>query len=278
MNNNTNDVELVCLTCNATFTRKAYNIKNAKKHGANLTFCSAKCHGLYKQEVNYKEMCEKVGMDFKAWLIEKYYDEEKSSGKISELLYETPTNSPNVLGWMKKLEIPSRKRSDAVALQWKDNHERRKKQSEFAINHLGAGTESRKTLIKLMQTESYRLKSSELKMGVNNPMYGVTGENHPNYNPNLTDSERKKQRKIEGYHNWRKVVYKRDGYACVYCGDSAGGNLVAHHLNSYHWDKKGRVDIENGVTLCENCHKSFHTAYGYKENTKEQFNEFFLGV
>lgn len=278
MNNNTNDVELVCETCGASFTRKAYDIRNNRKNGAHRTFCSASCTGRYKSKVRYDEMCERVGTDFKEWLIAKYYDEELPASAISELAYGVKSNSPNILGWMKKLDIPTRKRSDAVALQWKDNHKRRKEQSEFAINRLGTGTEARKTLIELMQTVEYKEKQSVSKSGELNGMYGIVGEAHPNYNPHLTEAERKKQRNVEGYDNWRKAVYERDGYACVYCGDRTGGNLVAHHLNGYHWDEEGRVDIENGVTLCNSCHKGFHAVYGYKENTRDQFNNFFLGV
>lgn len=268
MNNNTNDVELVCLTCNVTFIRKAYNIKNAKKHGANLTFCSAKCHGLYKQEVNYKEMCEKVGMDFKVWLIEKYYDEEMSSGKISELLYRTPTNSPNVLGWMKKLEIPSRKRSDAVALQWKDNHERRKKQSEFATKHLGEGTKARKTLIKNMQKPEYKLKSSMAKRGPENPMWDSS----------IDDETRAKfkrhSRQYIGYKQFRVSVYERDNYTCRVCKESPSGNLVVHHLNSFTDFPHLRMDINNGITLCNSCHKDYHSKFGMKGATEDKFKEY----
>ena len=101
-----------------------------------------------------------------------------------------------------------------------------------------------------------------------------TGENSSSWNPNLTDEERENGRNIEGYSRWIKEVYKRDNYTCQCCGDNKGHNLNAHHLKSYHWDKEHRTDIKNGITLCESCHKLFHKLYGYKNNTKEQFEEF----
>ena len=112
--------------------------------------------------------------------------------------------------------------------------------------------------------------------GENNYFYGVHryGENNPNYNPNKTDEEREQQRNIIGYDKWRNEVYKRDNYTCQYCNDNKGGNLVAHHKNSYDWCKEERTDINNGVTLCEECHKKFHDIYGYGNNTKEQFEQF----
>ena len=100
------------------------------------------------------------------------------------------------------------------------------------------------------------------------------GKNNPNYNPNITNEEREKGRVGIGIINWRTEVYKRDNYTCQCCGDNKGGNLNAHHLNSYNWDKEHRTDINNGITLCNKCHKEFHKIYGYGKNTKEQFENF----
>ena len=35
-----------------------------------------------------------------------------------------------------------------------------------------------------------------------------------------------------------------------------------------------RTDINNGITLCNICHKKFHDIYGYTNNNKTQFEEF----
>lgn len=102
--------------------------------------------------------------------------------------------------------------------------------------------------------------------------YNVKGENNPNWNPNLTDEERKKRRNIEGYNDFIKEVYKRDNWTCQCCNEK-GKKINAHHLNSYDWDKEHRIDINNGITLCEDCHKEFHHIYGYGNNTKEQYEE-----
>lgn len=111
--------------------------------------------------------------------------------------------------------------------------------------------------------------------GPDNPMYGRRGKDSPNYNPNITDEEREKGRNIEGYQEFIKEVYKRDNYTCQRCGDNKGGNLVAHHLNGYDTFKEQRTDVNNGVTLCNVCHKEFHSLYGYGNNTKEQYEEWF---
>lgn len=104
-----------------------------------------------------------------------------------------------------------------------------------------------------------------------------SGKNHPKYNPNLTDIERIKNRDISINIQWRNDVYKRDDYTCQCCGKK-GVYLVAHHLDGYNWCKDGRFDINNGITLCENCHKEFHHIYGYGNNTKQQYKKFIKNI
>ena len=76
----------------------------------------------------------------------------------------------------------------------------------------------------------------------------------------------------EIYH-WRNKVFKRDDYACQLC-NNRGGTLNAHHLNAWNAYPDERFDIDNGITLCTDCHTNFHKEYGYGNNTKEQFSEF----
>ena len=99
------------------------------------------------------------------------------------------------------------------------------------------------------------------------------GELHFNYNPKLTDEERISNRDYYAIDKWRLDVFKRDDFTCQVCGDNNGGNLVAHHLNGYNWDTDNRLNIENGITLCNTCHLNFHHNYGYGNNTIEQFQK-----
>ncbi|ARQ95018.1 HNH endonuclease [Bacillus phage Flapjack] len=90
------------------------------------------------------------------------------------------------------------------------------------------------------------------------------GENHHNYNHDLTDEERHDKRMYPEYRQWIKDVYERDNYTCQKC-KSVGGCLHAHHIYGYAKYKDKRTDINNGVTLCEDCHKEFHSTYGLRE-------------
>jgi len=59
------------------------------------------------------------------------------------------------------------------------------------------------------------------------------------------------------YKDWRTKVYERDNYVCQKCGQK-GGKLNAHHIKPYAEFPDLRLDIDNGLTLCEECHKKEH--------------------
>lgn len=94
-----------------------------------------------------------------------------------------------------------------------------------------------------------------------------------NIDPNVTDEMRQQTRKVPERRGFLKAVLERDNYTCRICG-KRGGDLVVHHLNGYNWDLENRVNPDNGITLCEKCHKGFHHIYGNGNNTKEQFIEY----
>ena len=86
----------------------------------------------------------------------------------------------------------------------------------------------------------------------------------------------KQTRDNEGKNNkssWSWKVRERDNHKCVICGKTEGV-MHAHHLNAKTLFPKQSLDVNNGVTLCQNCHIDFHTSYGAGSNTKEQFEEF----
>ena len=98
------------------------------------------------------------------------------------------------------------------------------------------------------------------------------------WNHNLTQEEREANRHREmafpGLHLWRKEVYKRDGWVCQACDDKTHNGIVAHHKDGWGICKERRLEVSNGVTLCKKCHKEFHDAYGWKNNTVSQWDKF----
>ena len=103
----------------------------------------------------------------------------------------------------------------------------------------------------------------------------ISGENNGRWNSNLSYEERQTCRKHPKYTEFIKKVLIRDNYTCQCCGKKKeiSGRLIVHHLDGHDWCEDKRTDETNGVTLCEECHKNFHSIYGYGGNTKEQFEK-----
>jgi 5-methylcytosine-specific restriction endonuclease McrA len=67
------------------------------------------------------------------------------------------------------------------------------------------------------------------------------------------------------YKNWRKAVYERDNYTCQFCGKR--GDLNADHIKPLYTNPELAYDVNNGRTLCVECHKKTDT-WGRKVKTR----------
>lgn len=80
------------------------------------------------------------------------------------------------------------------------------------------------------------------------------------------------------YRDWRKQVFSRDHYTCQCCGDKSKKShkveLHAHHIFNWKDNANKRYSIDNGITLCNKCHYSFHSQYGKSNNNQAQLDEF----
>lgn len=85
----------------------------------------------------------------------------------------------------------------------------------------------------------------------------LVGENATNWKGGVTE-KRHRDMASRRYKCWREKVYERDNYTCRACNDNTGGNLNAHHIKSYSDYPKLRYKVENGLTLCEDCHRKVH--------------------
>jgi len=176
---------------------------------------------------------------------------------------------------------------------WKDKHHSQETKLKIKNSLEGnipwnkgeTGIYSEETLEKMS-------KSREGKCcGIDSCWFGVIGKNHPVYGRHHTKEEKEKIRKSklgdknpswkggistlrnkirnsDKYKKWRFDVYCRDDFTCQGCGDK-GKKLNAHHIKNFSkilqyyeittleeamlceefWD------INNGITLCEKCHK-----------------------
>lgn len=67
------------------------------------------------------------------------------------------------------------------------------------------------------------------------------------------------------YKLWREAVFKRDGYACIWGGKEHGTKLNADHIKPFAFFPELRFAIDNGRTLCEDCHRKTDT-FGCRTN------------
>lgn len=69
------------------------------------------------------------------------------------------------------------------------------------------------------------------------------------------------QRKKEIRARFRDSTFERDGYKCKVCGESSKP-LDAHHITDRTLMPNGGYVMENGITLCPECHEKaevFHS-------------------
>ena len=70
----------------------------------------------------------------------------------------------------------------------------------------------------------------------------------------------KRLRASPEYAAWRKKVFERDRYTCIWCGNR--GSLHADHILPFSTHIELRLDVSNGRTLCIDCHKKTPTYLG----------------
>lgn len=95
--------------------------------------------------------------------------------------------------------------------------------------------------------------------------------------PKKTESPEENEitRNSPEYINWRKEILKNNTH-CVRC--NSPNNLHIHHIYGYKEYPSLRIDPNNGVVLCKDCHTDYHSEYGYKENVNPCTLFNFLGI
>lgn len=91
------------------------------------------------------------------------------------------------------------------------------------------------------------------------------GELNNNWKEGITP-EHVSIRSSKEMKEWRKAVFERDDYTCQHCGLRSGnGKIVilnADHIKPFAYFPDLRFDIDNGRTLCVECHKKTDTFAG----------------
>ena len=258
-------VKVKCIYCGKELERYPSEIRNE-------VYCSKECLAKYTKEnssVTYKcEICNKTVTTKKSHyeMFKHHYCSYECSRKGFSKYY-SGENSINK-GLIHIEETKNKIRITKINSNLRGKNSKNYKRVKVLCDVCN----------KEIEIEPYRLKVSEHHYCSKECKYKgnskyQSGVNNPSYNPNKTDEERQKERKYLEYYEWRREVYKRDNWTCQIT-KIKGGEIVAHHLNSYNTDKEHRTDVRNGITLSKEIHALFHKEYGYGNNTREQFEEF----
>ena len=84
----------------------------------------------------------------------------------------------------------------------------------------------------------------------------LCGKDNPNWKGGKT-SEIKCLRSSKKYKRWRLAVFHRDNFTCQDC-HSRVKYLNAHHKIPMSEDITKALELDNGITLCVDCHQKRH--------------------
>jgi hypothetical protein len=134
-----------------------------------------------------------------------------------------------------------------------DDKQRKLLSEATKAHYWSLSEEERNRRAKFLRTLNIgRKKTAEHKAKIS---IALRGDKGPGWRGGVTPKNQMHRRSAE-YKEWREAVFRRDGYACIWCGDNQGGNLEADHIMSFSEYEDLRFEVFNGRTLCEDCHKS----------------------
>jgi endogenous inhibitor of DNA gyrase (YacG/DUF329 family) len=217
-----------CVTCGV----KIYRKKKSEAQRKNWKFCSRKCHATYynkkrKMTDKIKKECPSCGKEYYVFNT-KAQVKKKYCSPLCFLGYRNKYNNPMKLISNNKNKIRIKKISKSLTGR------------SLTKNHL----------INLSKA--------------------ICGSKHWNWQGGITPENRKRRSGNMLYKLWRNSVFKRDKYICQDCGIKSGNGfaviLNAHHKEKWSKNKILRYKINNGITLCQRCHKKRHFSYNGSSN------------
>lgn len=139
--------------------------------------------------------------------------------------------------------------------------ESKKKAEKISISMKGKATRKG-----IPQPKAWRIWQSNRLLKEGSPMKRaevkakITGKNNPSWKGGVTPIH-KLIRECAEYENWRKEVFKRDNFTCCFCR-KRGGYLEADHIKPFALYEELRFSVDNGRTLCRECHRKGDTYRG----------------
>ncbi|MEW8048957.1 MAG: HNH endonuclease signature motif containing protein [Candidatus Thiodiazotropha sp.] len=136
-----------------------------------------------------------------------------------------------------------------------------KNRNEYTCRQCGEKFEIPKSVEKLRSTPIFCSKKCR---GLDK-REAQKGENNPSWKGGVS-KESRRLRSSAAFKEWREKVFKRDDYTCQECG-KRGGYLEPDHIKPFAYFPELRFDVDNGRTLCKECHRATDT-YGHKATAR----------
>lgn len=147
---------------------------------------------------------------------------------------------------------------------------RRSPATEFnseRLRKMWADPEHKKSVSEKISLARKGEKLSEFhKASLRGPRPHLRGENNALWKGGGKNFDRRNAE----YKDWQLAVFFRDNYMCRWCG-KVGEKLNAHHIFPWREREELRYDVNNGVTLCLDCHNK-------TKNKESLFTDYFTGL
>ena len=166
------------------------------------------------------------------------------------------TGKENLFYGKHHTEKTKREHGKSVEQDWKRPGFRENQSEKRKGQHNSPKTEFKKGLIPWNnELKGIHLSpKTEFKEGQN------MGKNNSNWKGGITPLNTL-LRTSSKWKIWRELVFLRDNFTCQnqncpFCGNKIGGELHPHHIKPFGEYLKLRFDVNNGITLCGDFHRS----------------------
>ena len=210
-----------------------------------------------------------------------YYDEKLSYSEIEKKLGK---KRGIVYTWFKKYGLKARTTSEAMSgMTFTIEHKRK-----IALSNSKPLSEERKH--KISESHKGKKLSEEHKNKIRKTFTGLrVGDKHPMWIDGRSKIKNRLRQSLK-YKDWMLSVYKRDNFICQKCKKNKK-YLNCHHIETFrkivneyklkefdeYLNCEKLWDINNGITLCKDCHDLIRNKEGeyeqiFKNKIKERIN------
>lgn len=213
--------------------------------------------------------------------IKKNYTVWNKNKKGSQIAWNKglTANDPRVAKYVEKMKgVP---KSEGLKKKWSETRLRGIKEGRIKSWNKGQ-----------KQSEEHRQKNIKRHLGQKSWNKGLNrltdkriekyirrGEQHSGWKGGKKTENEKIRQSLE-IKIWRDSVFIVYKYTCQKCNIHSGCGrtieLRAHHIQNFSQYPELRLVVANGIVFCKDCHLEFHKKYGFRNNTKEQVDEFLL--